>query len=85
MAFRYKMYPQRNTLCCVIDAEATGFSLPEGTTTFLCPQSKPMGGFARTSPSYETGYTVDDAMGKMDGVKVIVSPVCSVMLIRGGC
>ena len=85
VAFRYKMYPQRNTLCCVIDAEATGFSLPEGTTTFLCPQSKPMGGFARTSPSYETGYTVDDAMGKMDGVKVIVSPVCSVMLIRGGC
>lgn len=64
VAFRYKMYPQRNTLCCVIDAEATGFSLPEGTATFLCPQSKPMGGFARTSPSYETGYTVDDAMGK---------------------
>ena len=38
--------------------------MPEGTTTFLCPQSKPMGGFARTSPSYETSYTLDDQMGK---------------------
>ena len=42
----------------------TGFVLPSGSTTFLCPQSKPMGGFARTSPSYETSYTVDDAVGK---------------------
>lgn len=64
VAFKYKMYPQDKTFCCVIQKEATGFVLPEGTTTFLCPQSKPMGGFARTSPSYETSYTVDDAMGK---------------------
>lgn len=64
VAFKYKMYPQGNTLCCVVEEEATGFVLPEGSTTFLCPQSAPMGGFARTSPSYETGYTVDDGMGK---------------------
>lgn len=64
VAFRYKMYPQGNTLSCVVKEEATGFVLPAGTTTFLCPQSKPMGGFARTSPSYETSYTADDAMGK---------------------
>lgn len=64
VAFKYKMYPQGNTLSCVVKQEATGFVLPEGSTTFLCPQSKPMGGFARTSPSYETPYTVDDVMGK---------------------
>lgn len=64
VAFKYKMYPQGNTLCCVVEEEATGFVLPEGSTTFLCPQSAPMGGFARTSPSYETGYTADDEMGK---------------------
>lgn len=64
VAFKYKMYPQGNTLSCVVKEETTGFVLPEGSTTFLCPQSKPMGGFARTSPSYETPYTVDDAMGK---------------------
>lgn len=64
VAFRYKMYPQDEILSCVIRKEVTGFAFPDGTTTFLCPQSKPMGGFARTSPSYETPYTADDAMGK---------------------
>ena len=64
VAFKYRLYPQKDRLCCVVKKEATGFVLPEGTTTFLCPQATPMGGFARTSPSYETSYTVDDAMGK---------------------
>ena len=64
VAFKYRLYPQRSTLCCVIEEEATGFVLPQGTTTFLCPQSDAMKGFARTSPSYETSYTVDGAMGK---------------------
>ncbi|MCF2594181.1 glycoside hydrolase family 97 protein [Bacteroides caecigallinarum] len=63
VAFRYTVYPKENTLCCVIEDEATGFTMPEGTTTFLCPQSGPMGGFARTSPSYETPYTPDAATG----------------------
>ena len=64
VAFKYKVYPQGDSLCAVVKEEATGFVLPEGSTTFLCPQSGPMGGFARTSPSYETDYTVDDALGK---------------------
>ena len=64
VAFKYRMYPQGETLSCVIKKEATGFAFPDGTTTFLCPQSKPMGGFARTSPSYETSYTADDVAGK---------------------
>ena len=68
VAYRYKFYPKKGrggeTLVAVVESEASGFVLPEGTTTFLCPQSKPMGGFARTSPSYETSYTLDDQMGK---------------------
>lgn len=64
VAFKYKMYPQSETLSCVVKQEVTGFAFPDGTTTFLCPQSKPMGGFARTSPSYETSYTADDVAGK---------------------
>ena len=64
VAFRYRILPQRDTKVCVVNEEASGFKLPEGTTTFMCPQSRPMGGFARTSPSYETSYTDDDQMGK---------------------
>lgn len=68
VAYRYKIYPKRNrggeTRVAVVESETSGFVMPEGTTTFLCPQSKPMGGFARTSPSYETSYTLDDQMGK---------------------
>ena len=64
VAFRYKVYPAKNNRVAVIQSEASGFVLPEGTTTFLCPQSKPMTGFARTAPSYETSYTLDEPMGK---------------------
>ena len=64
VAFRYKVYPQKDRLSCVVNEETSGFVFPEGTTTFLCPQSKPMVGFARTMPSYETGYTPDAPMGK---------------------
>lgn len=64
LAFKYRLYPQEKKLSCVINSEATGFTVPDGSTTFLCPQSAPMGGFARTAPSYETSYTVDDETGK---------------------
>jgi hypothetical protein len=63
IAFRYKVYPQRDRRSCVVNEESTGFLFPEGTTTFLCPQMKPMTGFARTAPSYETSYTADAPMG----------------------
>lgn len=84
VAFRYTVYPKKDILCCVVQQEATGFVLPEGTTTFLCPQSGPMGGFARTSPSYETPYTVDDTMGKMVGGKDTHSLVYSKILTKVG-
>ncbi len=63
-AFKYKVYPQKDDRSCVVQEEASGFMLPQGTTTFLCPQSKSMVGYARTMPSYETSYTVDAPMGK---------------------
>lgn len=68
VAFRYQLYPKKvrndETRVAVVQSEATGFVMPDGTTTFLCPQSKPMGGFARTSPSYETSYSLDEPAGK---------------------
>jgi len=64
VAFRYTVYPQGNSRSCVVNSEGTGFVFPQGTTTFLCPQSRPMTGFARTAPSYETGYRLDAPMGQ---------------------
>lgn len=64
VAFRYIIYPFGETNVCVVNSEATGFKMPEGATTFLCPQMLPMTGFARTAPSYETHYDVDQEMGK---------------------
>ena len=65
VAYRYRIYGQKKDhFSAVVESEASSFVLPEGTTTFLCPQVKPMGGFARTYPSYETAYTWDDQTGK---------------------
>ena len=65
VAYRYKIYGgKRDMFSAVVESEASSFVLPQGTTTFLCPQVKPMGGFARTYPSYETAYTWDDQPGK---------------------
>lgn len=64
IAFRYLVYPHNRRLSCVVKEEATGYLFPQGTTTFLCPQSRAMGGFAGTAPSYETGYELDAPMGK---------------------
>lgn len=64
IAFRYRVHAQKNIKSCVVNKESTGFVFPSETTTFLCPQMKPMTGFARTAPSYETDYLLDDEMGK---------------------
>ena len=65
VAYRYKIYGgKKDMFSAVVESEASSFVLPQGTTTFLCPQVKPMGGFARTYPSYETAYTWDDQPGK---------------------
>ncbi|MBO4596518.1 MAG: glycoside hydrolase family 97 protein [Bacteroidaceae bacterium] len=64
IAFRYHLLPHKETKCCVINTEATGFNMTDGTTTFMCPQMGYMTGFARTAPSYETHYEADGEMGK---------------------
>ena len=64
VAFKYRVYPQKASRSCVVREEKTGFTLPAGTTTFLTAQSKAMVGFARTMPSYEIPYTVDDTLGE---------------------
>jgi hypothetical protein len=64
IAYRYTLQPKadRSRLTAVIFGEASGFNFPEGTTTFICPQSLPMVGFARTKPSYEEDYKADAPM-----------------------
>ena len=63
VAFRYVVYPQGDRLACLVTGEATAYTLPEGTTTYLCPQMTPQTGFARTAPSYETYYDFGAEMG----------------------
>ena len=64
IAFRYTL--QKGKLkdinSVVIQSEATGFNFPDQATSFICPQSKPMVGFAQTKPSYEEEYTADAAI-----------------------
>lgn len=64
VAYKYKVYQQRNPRSCVVKNETSGFVFPDGTTTFLTAQSKAMVGFARTMPSYEIPYKVDAPMGE---------------------
>ena len=64
VAYRYRVLPKGETRVCVVEREASAFAMPENTTTFLCPQSSPMHGFARTSPSYETSYDLDVPVGR---------------------
>ena len=68
VAFRYTVLPKKNrggeTLSCVIEKECTAFLLSADATSFLAPQAKPMTGFARTAPSYETRYGIDEPVGK---------------------
>ncbi len=60
VAFRYNIPAQGETHAIVINAETGGFAFPEGTSTFLSPQSDPMIGWKRTKPSYEEYYTASD-------------------------
>ena len=64
VAFRYLIPRQANDnpKSAVIFSEATGFVLPDGTTTFLTPQSTAMIGWERTKPSYEEVYQADAPM-----------------------
>lgn len=62
VAFRYSFPMQGDTACMVVESEATAFRLPDGTTTFISPQSDPMIGWKRTKPSYEELFSADAPM-----------------------
>ena len=64
IAFRYTLLKnqKKDTNSVVIKSEATAFNFPDQTTSFICPQSKPMVGFAQTKPSYEEEYKADAAI-----------------------
>lgn len=64
VAFRYTLHQQRknNPKSAVITGEASSFRLPDGTTTFISPQSDAMIGWERTKPSYEEVYSADAPM-----------------------
>ncbi|MDE6801503.1 MAG: glycoside hydrolase family 97 protein [Muribaculaceae bacterium] len=68
VAFRYKVYPQGETLCAVVSEEDTEFVVPENTRAYVCRQMSPMSGWARTAPSYETHYQVDVALDSLSRV-----------------
>lgn len=59
IAFRYEIPSWRDRRACVVEKEATGFRFPSATTAFLSYMMETMSGFARTSPSYESGYQSD--------------------------
>lgn len=63
VAFRYDIAPMKERLSTVVQSEITGYRFPSQTTTFLSPMMKPMTGFARTAPSYESGYKADAELG----------------------
>lgn len=59
IAFRYEIPSWGERLSCVIEKEATGYKFASNATAFLSSMMPPMSAFARTSPSYESGYTND--------------------------
>ena len=63
IAFRYNIPPMKERLSVVVQSENTGYRFPLQTTNFLSPMMKPMTGFARTAPSYESGYKADAELG----------------------
>jgi len=63
VAFRYDIAPMKDRLSVVVQSEITGYRFPSQATTFLSPMMKPMTGFARTAPSYESGYKADAELG----------------------
>ena len=63
IAYRYTLQPKgESRLSAVVYNETSSFNFPEGTTTFLTPQSLPMVGWQRTKPSYEEDYKADVPM-----------------------
>ncbi|MBO4757267.1 MAG: glycoside hydrolase family 97 N-terminal domain-containing protein, partial [Bacteroidales bacterium] len=63
VAFRYVIDNPQWASIRILD-ESTAFVFPDGTTTFLTPQSDAMIGWQRTKPSYEEFYAIDKPMSE---------------------
>ena len=61
IALRYEVNKRKDkdTGSIRVMAEKTAFSFVDGTTAFICPQSRAMVGWKRTKPSYEEEYVYD--------------------------
>jgi hypothetical protein len=64
IALRYELPKWGETRACVVFKEATGYRFPSFTKSYLSHMMRPMEGFARTSPSYESWYEADFPMDK---------------------
>ncbi|MCH7402033.1 glycoside hydrolase family 97 catalytic domain-containing protein [Belliella kenyensis] len=64
IAFRYELPMWKETKGIVVEKEITGFRFPTSSTAFLSNMMRPMTGFARTAPSYESGYVTDEPIDK---------------------
>mgnify|MGYP006164411713 CR=1 FL=1 len=64
IAFRYGLFPYKETANCIVEKELTGFSFPSNTTTFLTPQAPAGSGWMRTKPSYEEEYEADASLNQ---------------------
>ncbi len=74
IAFRYELPVWDKTMATVVEAEATGFRFPASTSAFLSYMMRPMSGFARTAPSYESGYQVDVPIAQTNAGEGYVFP-----------
>ena len=63
VAFRYVVDNPKWASIRIFE-EKTAFDFPEGTTTFLTPQSDAMIGWQRTKPSYEEYYFLDKPLSE---------------------
>ncbi|NGM65017.1 glycoside hydrolase family 97 protein [Sphingobacterium sp. SGR-19] len=64
IAFRYELPIWGERRSVVVEKEITGYRFPSHTTSFLSNMMTPMTSFARTAPSYESGYSADAPIAK---------------------
>lgn len=74
IAFRYEIPMWGDTKAIVVESETTGFRFPSQTKSFLSHMMRPMEGFARTSPSYESGYQTNVSMEENQSPEGYVFP-----------
>lgn len=74
IAFRYELPKWGDTRACVVEKETTGFRFPSYTKSYLSHMMRPMEGFARTSPSYESGYETDAPIASNKSAEGYVFP-----------